>query len=35
MMKKKLEKTIQTFTDNFIKKIEEKVSTKEKEIMTI
>jgi len=32
---KKYEKNIQTFTDNFVKKIEEKVSVKEKEIMTI
>ena len=32
---KKFEKIIQTFTDNFVKKIEEKVSSKEKEIMTI
>ena len=32
---KKFEKTIQTFTDNFVKKVEEKVSIKEKEIMTI
>ena len=32
---KKFEKIIQTFTDNFVKKIEEKVSIKEKEIMTI
>ena len=32
---KKFEKTIQSCTDNFVKKIEEKVSIKEKEIMTI
>ena len=32
---KKYEKNIQTFTDNFVKKIEEKVAVKEKEIMTI
>ena len=32
---KKFEKTIQLYTDNFVKKIEEKVSVKEKEIMTI
>ena len=32
---KKFEKTIQTYTDNFVKKIEEKVAIKEKEIMTI
>ena len=32
---KKFEKTIQTFTDNFVKKVDEKVSIKEKEIMTI
>ncbi len=32
---KKFEKIIQTFTDNFVKKIEEKVLIKEKEIMTI
>ena len=32
---KKFEKIIQSFTDNFVKKIEEKVSSKEKEIMTI
>ena len=32
---KKFEKIIQTYTDNFVKKIEEKVSTKENEIMTI
>ena len=31
----KFEKTIQLYTDNFVKKIEEKVSIKEKEIMTI
>ena len=27
--------TIQTFTDNFVKKVDEKVTIKEKEIMTI
>ena len=32
---KKFEKIIQTFTDNNIKKIDEKVLSKEKEIMTI
>ena len=32
---KKFEKTIQTFTDDHIKKVEEKVISKEKEIMTI
>ena len=32
---KKFEKTIQNFTDSQIKKIDERVSTKEKEIMTI
>ena len=32
---KKFEKTIQTLTDDHIKKIEEKVTSKEKEIMTI
>ena len=32
---KKFEKNIQTFTDEHIKNIDEKVSTKEKEIMTI
>ena len=32
---KKFEKIIQNYTDNFVKKIEEKVSIKEKEIMTI
>ena len=32
---KKFEKTIQSYTDSFVKKIEEKVSIKEKEIMTI
>ena len=32
---KKFEKTIQTYTDNFVKKVEEKVLIKEKEIMTI
>ena len=32
---KKFEKTIQSYTDNFVKKIEDKVSIKEKEIMTI
>ena len=32
---KKFEKTIQSYTDNFVKKIDEKVSIKEKEIMTI
>ena len=32
---KKFEKIIQSYTDNFVKKIEDKVSIKEKEIMTI
>tara|TARA_B100000963_G_C22249500_1_gene503586 strand:- start:47 stop:598 length:552 start_codon:yes stop_codon:yes gene_type:complete len=32
---KKFEKAIQSFTDNFVKKVDEKVSIKEKEIMTI
>jgi ribosome recycling factor len=32
---KKFEKIVQTFTDNHIKKIDEKVETKEKEIMLI
>ena len=32
---KKFEKIIQTLTDNHIKKVEEKVTSKEKEIMTI
>ena len=32
---KKFEKTVQTFTDDHIKKIDEKVDLKEKEIMTI
>ena len=32
---KKFEKIIQNYTDNFVKKIDEKVSSKEKEIMTI
>jgi ribosome recycling factor len=32
---KKFEKIIQTFTDDHIKKVEEKVASKEKEIMTI
>ena len=32
---KKFEKTIQSYTDNFVKKIEERVLIKEKEIMTI
>ena len=32
---KKFEKTIQTYTDNFVKKVDEKVEIKEKEIMTI
>ena len=33
--KKKFEKIVQTFTDDHIKKIDEKVDLKEKEIMTI
>ena len=32
---KKYEKKIQTFTDDHIKKIDEKITSKEKEIMTI
>ena len=32
---KKFEKVVQTFTDQHIKKIEDKVASKEKEIMTI
>ena len=32
---KKFEKIIQTYTDNFVKKVDEKVIIKEKEIMTI
>ena len=32
---KKFEKTIQLYTDNFVKKVDEKVVIKEKEIMTI
>jgi ribosome recycling factor len=32
---KKFEKIVQTFTDDHIKKVEEKVTSKEKEIMTI
>ena len=32
---KKFEKSVQLFTDNHIKKIDEKIVTKEKEIMTI
>tara|TARA_B100001559_G_scaffold113541_1_gene95321 strand:+ start:1525 stop:2076 length:552 start_codon:yes stop_codon:yes gene_type:complete len=32
---KKFEKIIQTYTDNFVKKVDEKVTFKEKEIMTI
>ena len=32
---KKYEKLIQTYTDNFVKKVDEKVIIKEKEIMTI
>ena len=32
---KKFEKIIQTYTDNFVKKVDERVTTKEKEIMTI
>ena len=32
---KKFEKTIQTYTDNFVKKVDDKVTIKEKEIMTI
>ena len=32
---KKFEKIVQTFTDDHITKIDEKVSSKEKEIMTI
>ena len=32
---KKFEKKIQTYTDNFVNKVDEKVISKEKEIMTI
>ncbi len=32
---KKFEKIIQTYTDNFVNKVDEKVAIKEKEIMTI
>ncbi len=32
---KKFEKIIQTYTDNFVKKVDENVTIKEKEIMTI
>jgi len=32
---KKFEKIIQTYTDNFVKKVDEKVTNKENEIMTI
>ena len=32
---KKFGKTIQTYTDNFVKKVDEKVTIKEQEIMTI
>ena len=32
---KKFQKLVQTFTDDHIKKIDDKVSAKEKEIMTI
>ena len=32
---KKFEKIIQSYTDNFVKKVDEKVTIKEKEIMTI
>ena len=32
---KSFEKKVQTFTDNHIKKIDEKIISKEKEIMTI
>ncbi len=35
MMKKKKEKIVQTFTDEHIKTIDQKVEAKEKEIMTI
>ena len=35
MMKKKIEKEVQVLTDQNIKLIDEKVSSKEKEIMTI
>ena len=34
-MKKNLKKIVQTFTDEHIKKIDDKVTIKEKEIMTI
>ena len=32
---KKFEKIIQSYTDNFVKKVDEKITIKEKEIMTI
>ena len=35
MMKKKMKKSVQTFTDEHIKTIDQKVEAKEKEIMTI
>ena len=34
-VEKKFEKTVQSFTDNHIKMIDDKVEAKEKEIMTI
>ena len=34
-MKKKFQKVVQTYTDDHIKKIDDKVTAKEKEIMTI
>ena len=34
-MKKKMKKKIQTITDDHIKSVDDKVSLKEKEIMTI
>ena len=35
LVEKKFQKIVQTYTDDHIKKIEDKVSDKEKEIMTI
>jgi ribosome recycling factor len=34
-MKKNAEADVQTFTDNYVKKIDEKLAVKEKEIMTV
>ena len=35
MMKKNSKKNVQTFTDEHIKLVDEKIASKEKEIMTI